>query len=115
MNGVIIEDEETEYALQQAARESFILKMLQEILLDMNICKLKGWDIMEYPNRIHEEVARVVLKYKQTTDCTGKPRKKFNKTPQCANCDAYVGFYRDTCPNCGAKLNRENVERVEEQ
>lgn len=110
---IVIEDEETEYTFQQVAREQFILKMLQEIAFDMEVCKLKGWDVMEYPRRIFDEVARVVLKYRQTTRCTGKPYKDFNPSPQCGNCDAYVGFYNDKCPNCGAILDRSNIERVE--
>ena len=110
---IIIEDEETEYKLQQVAREEFILKMLKELNFDMQICKLKGWDIMEYPRRIFDEVARVVFKYDVVKDCKGKERKKFAPTPQCGNCDALCGFYRDTCPNCGAKLDRSNIERIE--
>jgi predicted amidophosphoribosyltransferase len=56
--------------------------------------------------------AKVILKYTQTTNCKGEPFKKFYKSPQCANCDAEVGFYRETCPNCGATLDRKNVERM---
>lgn len=60
-----------------------------------------------------EDVARVVLKFRRDKDCKGNDIKQFDTPPQCSNCDAICGFYRDTCPNCGAKLDRSNVERIE--
>jgi uncharacterized protein YbbK (DUF523 family) len=57
--------------------------------------------------------AKVILKYKQGTNCKGEPFKYFDTSPSCGNCDAYVGFYNDKCPNCGAILDRSNIERVE--
>lgn len=57
--------------------------------------------------------SKVILKYTQTTNCKGEPYKQFNPSPQCANCDAEVGFYKTTCPNCGAILDRNEIRKVE--
>ena len=57
-------------------------------------------------------MAGVILKYREVKDCRGKLHKKYAPTPQCGECDAPCGFYRDTCPKCGAKLDRENVKHV---
>lgn len=59
-------------------------------------------------------MSNVIFKYEVIKDCKGNDFKKFAPSPQCGNCDALCGFYRDTCPNCGAKLDRANVERVQQ-
>ena len=39
---------EESIALNRLARERMKLKLLQDIRLDMEICKIEGWDIKEY-------------------------------------------------------------------
>lgn len=46
--GVIIPDKETAYALQNLARHKTILQLLCDIQMDIEICKLEGWDVTEY-------------------------------------------------------------------
>lgn len=45
---VIIKDKETEYALQMLARHQMIKKLLSDIMIDIQICDLNGWDKTEY-------------------------------------------------------------------
>lgn len=35
--------------IQDACRHAFVKKMYAELLKDMEICKLEGWDILEFP------------------------------------------------------------------
>jgi len=38
--------------LNRLAREQMKTKLLADILFDMQVCKLEGWDIMEYLKEI---------------------------------------------------------------
>lgn len=44
----------TPYRLQQLARLEMITKLEQDILMDMEVCKMEGWDKMEYINQLRE-------------------------------------------------------------
>lgn len=46
------EDQKLALALQRAAREEMIQKLLADILIDMNICEIEGWDKYEYIRRL---------------------------------------------------------------
>lgn len=49
MSVVLVPDtQESRKALQETARHQFILKMYQEIMFDMKVCELEGWDKMEF-------------------------------------------------------------------
>lgn len=39
---------ETSRALNDLARHQMIRKLLMDILLDINVCELEGWDWREY-------------------------------------------------------------------
>ena len=54
MSGVILTPDtpETRYALQKKARLDMIVRVLEDILMDMKICDLEGWDRMEYINML---------------------------------------------------------------
>lgn len=43
---------ETRYKLQQEARLAMICKLESDILADMMICDIEGWDKMEYIRQI---------------------------------------------------------------
>ena len=45
---------ETRYAFQKYARECFIVQLLQDISVDMEICEIEGWDKTEYVRRLRE-------------------------------------------------------------
>ena len=48
---------ETRYKLQQEARLVMITKLEADILTDMQICDIEGWDKMEYIRQIQEIVS----------------------------------------------------------
>lgn len=52
--------EQTELQLQKLARHEMICKLLADIRADMEICRLKGWDKMEYIREIYSEMNRFI-------------------------------------------------------
>ena len=47
-------DEENRKKIQDACRHAFIEKMYAELLTDMEICKLEGWDVLEFPRMLKQ-------------------------------------------------------------
>ena len=47
-------DEETRKALNRLAREQLKRKLLADVLMDINVCKLKGWDAREFIRELIE-------------------------------------------------------------
>ena len=47
-------DEENRKKIQDALRHAFVKKMYAELLTDMEICKLEGWDILEFPRMLKQ-------------------------------------------------------------
>ena len=47
-DGLIIPDEETAKALNNIARHEMMLKLLNDIRVDLLICEIEGWDKKEY-------------------------------------------------------------------
>ena len=47
-------DEENRKKIQEACRHAFVKKMYAELLTDMEICKLEGWDILEFPRMLKQ-------------------------------------------------------------
>lgn len=58
---------ETPRRLQELARHQFISNMLADILIDMTVCELEGWNKMEYIQQIYEEIAAFVKKTQRDT------------------------------------------------
>lgn len=54
MNGVELIGEEAPRKMQELARHQMIVKLYKDILMDMQICEIEGWDKMEYINQIRE-------------------------------------------------------------
>ena len=46
--------------LNNLAREQLILKILADVNFDMNVCRLEGWDVMELPTRIKNEMENII-------------------------------------------------------
>ena len=46
--GVIIPDKDTAKALNDLARHTAIVRILNDIRMDMEICEIEGWDKTEY-------------------------------------------------------------------
>lgn len=55
--GVIIPDKETAKALNDLARHRMILRLLEDIRMDLEICKIEGWDEREYITEIQKMIA----------------------------------------------------------
>lgn len=47
-------DEANRKQLQDMCRHAFVKKMYAELLTDMEICKLEGWDILEFPRMLKQ-------------------------------------------------------------
>ena len=52
--GVIIPDEDTARALNDLARHKAIVRLLNDIRMDMEICEIEGWSKSEYLNSIRK-------------------------------------------------------------
>lgn len=53
--GIILKGgKETAYRLQVLARKQMIVKLEADILQDMNICELEGWDKTEYITELYK-------------------------------------------------------------
>lgn len=52
--GAIIPDAATAKALNDLARHKTILRLLNDIRIDMEICEIEGWDKTEYLNQIKQ-------------------------------------------------------------
>ena len=60
-------DEANRKKITDMARHQFINKMYAELLGDMKICQLEGWDIFEYPRMLRDAINRCFPKPKQLT------------------------------------------------
>ena len=47
-------EEEKGKVLQRACREAMKCKLLHDIRVDIEVCKLEWWDIMEYIRELHQ-------------------------------------------------------------
>lgn len=47
-------DKETRLALNRKAREELKLKILADIRFDIEVCKIEGWDHLEYLHELKE-------------------------------------------------------------
>lgn len=61
------EDMQYRKKLQECCRHDFIKRMFCELLADLSICKLEGWDIYEFPRMIRIEVERCLPQPVQLT------------------------------------------------
>jgi hypothetical protein len=53
MNGsLIIPDKETAKALNDLARHKAIIRLLNDIRIDMEICEIEGWNKTEYVGQL---------------------------------------------------------------
>lgn len=53
-------------ALQNVARHSMILRLLQDIRFDLHVCEVEGWDKTEYIRMLQNELNRFEI---------GEPKK----------------------------------------
>lgn len=57
MGGVTLTGDGAAYALQRLAREQMKHKLQADILADMQVCAIEGWDQLEYLRDLHDLVA----------------------------------------------------------
>lgn len=55
MRGVKVEAG-SERKLQELARHEMILRLYKDILMDMEICEVEGWDKLEYLRQLQEVI-----------------------------------------------------------
>lgn len=48
--------------IQELSRHEMIQKLLQDILADISICQLEGWDWREFPQMIKKEMDRILTR-----------------------------------------------------
>jgi hypothetical protein len=53
-------DAETRRALQVLAREELKLRVLQDVLIDIQVCRLEGWDPREFARELVALIKGVV-------------------------------------------------------
>ena len=57
MRGVVLEPG-AERKLQELARHQMIQRLYTDILTDMQICEIEGWDKLEYLRQLQEVIDR---------------------------------------------------------
>lgn len=57
-------DEPTRKALQNVARHEMLHRLLADITIDLQVCKLEKWDKMEYINLLKKEIDGIYEKLK---------------------------------------------------
>ena len=56
-------DRETRKALNELARHKMKHRLLADVLFDMNVCKLEGWDYKQYVQELKNELDAIVKKF----------------------------------------------------
>lgn len=55
MSSIVLDgNPETPRKMQELARHQMIERLYADILMDMQICEIEGWDKMEYINQLRE-------------------------------------------------------------
>ena len=66
MSGIKVDDDPlTPRRLQELARHQLITKLLADVLMDMQVCRLEGWDETEFIRQLHGELDRLMKKIEQ--------------------------------------------------
>jgi hypothetical protein len=53
---MIIEDEDTRIALNDFARHQTIYNLYRDILIDMVVCEIEGWDKLAYLSKLKDVI-----------------------------------------------------------
>lgn len=54
-------DKETRWRLQVLAREQLKQRLLQDVLFDMHVCQLEGWDVREFVEDIKKLLDSIII------------------------------------------------------
>ena len=63
---MIAGDEDTRIALNALARHQTIYNLYRDILIDMMICEIEGWDKLEYLNQLKSVIEHFERKETET-------------------------------------------------
>ena len=58
-------DSANRYKIQEMARHQFMNHMYNELLFDMRVCKIEGWDIFEFPRMLRDAISGLIPQGKQ--------------------------------------------------
>ena len=56
MSGIELIGDEAPRKLQELARHQIIAKLYNDILADMQVCEIEGWDKMEFIRLLHTAI-----------------------------------------------------------
>ena len=56
MSGIQLIGDESPRKMQELARHQIIVKLYNDILIDMMICEIEGWDKTEFLNQLRESL-----------------------------------------------------------
>lgn len=51
--------------IQELARHQYMNRMYAELLFDMQVCRMEGWDVFEYPRMLRDAIAGLLPQAKQ--------------------------------------------------
>ena len=57
--GIIISDNETAKKLNELARHKMIVRLIDDIRIDLMICEIEGWNKLEYIRMLQEEIGNI--------------------------------------------------------
>ena len=61
-----MEEADINKALNRLARQQMIERLYRDILIDMAVCEIEGWDKMEYIKDLQEVINRFGNEYRKT-------------------------------------------------
>lgn len=60
-------DENNRRKIQELARHQYMNRMYAELLFDMQVCRMEGWDVFEYPRMLRDAITSLLPQAKQLT------------------------------------------------
>ena len=87
-------------AMNRLAREQMKLRLLADIAVDMQVCKLEGYDPAEYVDELLGEVERIAIGVRGGSEI---PRWRH----VCGSCAAPISIFDQTCKACGAEFDMD--------
>ena len=67
-NTMITEDKDTRIALNNLARHQTIYNLYRDILIDMTVCEIEGWDKLEYLKLLKDVIKHFEKKENKSND-----------------------------------------------
>lgn len=93
-------DADAAKAMNRLAREQMKLRLLADIAVDMQVCKLEGYDPAEYVDELLGEVERIAIGVRGGSEI---PRWRH----VCGSCAAPISVFDLACGTCGAKFDMD--------